>query len=103
MPKRICVVAAGRWGKNHVKTLQGMGCLAGIVEPEETALKELGLLYPHVTLFNNIRDAINGDFDGFSIATPAETQFEIARFILEHTMRLNLPSYLLIARALSNV
>jgi len=84
MPKRICVVGAGRWGKNHVKTLHGMGCLAGIVEPEETALKELGSLYPHVTLFNNIRDAINGDFDGFSVATPAETHFEIARFILEH-------------------
>jgi len=84
MHKRICVVGAGRWGKNHVKTLHRIDCLAGIVEPEETALKEIGSLYPNVTLYNNIREAFDGNFDGFTVATPAETHFEIARFILEH-------------------
>ena len=31
--KKICVVGAGRWGKNHIRTLYEMGCLSAIVEP----------------------------------------------------------------------
>ena len=30
--KKICVVGAGRWGKNHIRTLDSLGCLGGIVE-----------------------------------------------------------------------
>ena len=33
--RSICVVGAGRWGMNHVRTLHGLGCLAGIVEADE--------------------------------------------------------------------
>ena len=46
MDKRICVVGAGRWGKNHIKTLHGLGCLAGIVEANPDTRAEFMEKYP---------------------------------------------------------
>ncbi|MEA1934995.1 MAG: Gfo/Idh/MocA family oxidoreductase, partial [Thermodesulfobacteriota bacterium] len=84
MNKKICVVGAGRWGKNHIKTLLGLDCLAGIVEANTDMRAEFKEKYPDVRTFASIRDAINEDFDGFTVATPAETHFEIAEFIISH-------------------
>jgi UDP-2-acetamido-3-amino-2,3-dideoxy-glucuronate N-acetyltransferase len=52
------------------------------VESLAATRDELKSLYPGVPIFANLRDAIDADFDGFTIATPAETHFEIARFLL---------------------
>ena len=30
--KKICVVGAGYWGKNHIRTFHELGTLGGIVE-----------------------------------------------------------------------
>ncbi|RZB29711.1 MAG: hypothetical protein SRB1_01991 [Desulfobacteraceae bacterium Eth-SRB1] len=84
MDKKICVVGAGRWGKNHIKTLHELGCLAGIVEANADVRAEFKEKYPDVMTFANIRDAIREDFDGFTVATPAETHFKIAGFIITH-------------------
>jgi len=84
MNKRICVVGAGRWGKNHIKTLHSLGCLAGIVEANSDVCVEYTEKYPDIKTFTNIKDAIKEDFDGFTVATPAETHFEIAEFIISH-------------------
>jgi len=32
--RHICVVGAGRWGKNHIKTLHELSFLTGIVEAD---------------------------------------------------------------------
>lgn len=80
---RICVVGAGHWGKNHIRTLAGLGCLSGVVEPNDATRQELASLYPGVPLYANLRDAADKNFDGFTVATPAETHYEIARFLLE--------------------
>jgi UDP-2-acetamido-3-amino-2,3-dideoxy-glucuronate N-acetyltransferase len=82
MNKRICVVGAGRWGKNHIKTLYELGCLAGIVEANADVRAEFKEKYPDVETLATIRDAIKEDFDGFTVATPAETHFKIAKFII---------------------
>lgn len=82
--KRICVVGAGRWGRNHIKTLDGLGCLAGVVDSSETARNEFARLYPKAKMFGNVRDAVAADFDGFTVATPAETHVEVATFLLEN-------------------
>ena len=84
MNKKVCVVGAGRWGKNHIKTLHSLDCLAGIVEANADVRAEFKEKYPDVMTFANIRDAIREDFDGFTVATPAETHFEIAEFIISH-------------------
>lgn len=84
MGKKICVVGAGRWGKNHIKTLDEIDYLAGIVEASAEIRAELEEQYPGIQTFATVRDAINEDFDGFTIATPAETHFELAKFIISH-------------------
>jgi len=86
--RSICVVGAGRWGKNHIKTLHELGCLAGIVESNADIRAEFQNKYPDVKTFPSIRHAIREDFDGFTVATPAETHFEIAEFIIRHKKHL---------------
>ncbi len=81
--KKICVVGAGRWGKNHIKTLNNLDSLGGIVESNSTRLKELKQEYPSIRLFNQIEDALEAGFDGFVIATPAETHYKLGKCILE--------------------
>lgn len=83
MCKRICVVGGGRWGQNHIKTLFEMGNLGGIVESNETRLNDLIAKYP-VKGFSNLYDAMNDDFDGFVVATPAETHYPVGRKLLEN-------------------
>jgi UDP-2-acetamido-3-amino-2,3-dideoxy-glucuronate N-acetyltransferase len=84
MDKKICVIGAGRWGKNHIKTLHNLGCLAGIVEADEDTLQKFSEMYPEAAVFSNVKEAIAGDFDGFTVATPAETHHDIAEFILKN-------------------
>ncbi len=36
---KICVVGAGNWGKNHIRTLSELGVLGGIVEPNNQKLE----------------------------------------------------------------
>jgi len=78
------VVGAGHWGKNHIKTLHELGCLAGIVEMNADTRGEFKEKYPDAKTFATIRDAIKEDFDGFTVATPAKTHFKIAEFIISH-------------------
>jgi UDP-2-acetamido-3-amino-2,3-dideoxy-glucuronate N-acetyltransferase len=80
---KICVVGAGRWGTNHIKTLKNLGALAGIVESRENRREELKTLFPEATLFHSVRDVPVDDFDGFTVATPAETHFEVGSYLLE--------------------
>ena len=84
MDKKICVIGAGRWGKNHIKTFHELGCLGGIVDNNEDALPGFQKQYPEVTTFSDFRDAVKDSFDAFTVATPAETHFEIAKVILNH-------------------
>ena len=81
--KRVCVVGAGRWGINHIKTLHSLNVLGGIVESDIMVLDSLKTAYPNVQCFNNLSDALLEDFDGYTVATPAPTHFTIAKQIIE--------------------
>jgi len=81
--KNICVVGAGKWGKNHISTLNKINCLRGIVEQSINVRNTFKKKYPNVKIFQNIQDAINFGFDGFIVATPAETHYNIAKKIIE--------------------
>jgi len=81
---KVCVVGAGRWGKNHIRTLHSLGALAGVVETDKDRVDEFKQLYPDVRFYANIKDALNDDFDGFTIVTPAETHYRLAEFLLEN-------------------
>jgi len=83
MDKKICVIGAGRWGKNHLSTLDKMGVLGGLVEANSNSIELYRKKYPDIKFFTNIDDAINVGFDGFTIATPAETHYDIAKKIIK--------------------
>ena len=81
--KKICVVGAGKWGQNHIRTLNELGNLYGVVESNPDTLKQLKLKYKDLNCFTNLGDAIKFKFDGFVVATPAETHYELAKDIIE--------------------
>lgn len=80
---RICVIGGGRWGQNHIRTLQGLGVLAGMVEPCAERLAALLAQYPGVEGFASVEEALARGFDGYTLATPAETHYPVARAIVE--------------------
>jgi len=80
--KRICVIGAGNWGKNHIRTLDRLGALAGIVETDHTHEAKIQSDYLGIEFFNSVRRAMEYGFDGFIVATPAETHFEIGHQLL---------------------
>lgn len=82
LEKSVCVVGAGRWGGNHIKTLDALGCLGGIVDPKADLLAEMQSAYPRARTFSRIEDALTTGFDGFVIAAPAETHFDLAAKVI---------------------
>ena len=49
--KKVCVVGAGYWGTNHIRTLDKMNALGGIVESNSEKLKPLSEQYPDMNLY----------------------------------------------------
>ena len=82
MGKRICVIGGGRWGKNHIRTLSKIGCLAAIVESNEDRLKEFLLQYPSVRGYTELDEAIAEQYDGYTVAVPAELHFSVGMKLL---------------------
>jgi UDP-2-acetamido-3-amino-2,3-dideoxy-glucuronate N-acetyltransferase len=80
---RICVVGAGRWGQNHVRTLHDLEHLAGLVDANVERLAHFKEQYPYLATYSNVDAAIGDGYDGFTVATPAHTHYSVARKILE--------------------
>jgi UDP-2-acetamido-3-amino-2,3-dideoxy-glucuronate N-acetyltransferase len=81
--KKICVIGGGAWGENHIKTLRRMGKLGGVAENDPQRLNEILGKYKPVQGHNCIYDALKCGYDGYIIATPAETHFPIGKILLE--------------------
>ena len=82
MNKKICVVGAGYWGKNHIRTLNELGVLRGIVESNLKLRESLAIQYSNVPCYENVSLALKEDYDGFTISTPAESHYEIGKQII---------------------
>ena len=82
MIKKICVVGGGYWGKNHIKTLNEIGSLFGIVDTDVSQLKKYKQTYPGIDVFQNLDDALKKDFDGFIVAVPAKVHYSIGKKII---------------------
>jgi UDP-2-acetamido-3-amino-2,3-dideoxy-glucuronate N-acetyltransferase len=80
--KKICVVGAGRWGRNHVKTLHSLGALAGLVDCNPNTLEQFAKEYPELRLFQNLELALKENFDGYIVATPADTHVMLSKKII---------------------
>ena len=78
----ICVIGAGKWGTNHINTLSALGVEVGIVEKDRGKKTKLNIQFPEISCFDSLKDAIQKNFDGYIIATPPITHFDIAKRIL---------------------
>lgn len=83
MNKKICVVGAGRWGQNHIWTLSEMGNLGGVVESNPNHLSEFMTQYSGVKGYLKLEDSLEDGYDGYIVATPAETHYDIGSFLLK--------------------
>ena len=82
--KTVCVIGAGYWGKNHIRTLHELGFLGGIVDSNQETLNRFAEQYHDVKGYLSLDDAlINEQFSGFTVATPAETHYPLAKKIME--------------------
>ena len=81
--QKICVVGVGRWGHNHVKTLQDLQCLGGVVEKRKSGIDKIRLNYPECLTFRSLEDSFNFNFDGYVVSTPPKTHYDISRKIIE--------------------
>ena len=81
--QKICVVGVGRWGHNHVKTLQDLQCLGGVVEKRKSGIDKIRLNYPECLTFRSLEDSFNFNFDGYVVSTPPKTHYDISRRIIE--------------------
>lgn len=82
--KKLCVVGAGNWGKNHINTLNQLNCLAGVVDKDDTLLNIFKIKYPFIKTYNNVKDTLDDNYDGYIVATNAHTHFEITKSIIEN-------------------
>lgn len=83
MNKKICVIGAGRWGTNHINTLSRMNSLDGIVDNDLTTLQLFKEKFPDINYHSSVNEAISIDYDGYVVATTAETHYEIAKLLIE--------------------
>ena len=98
--KKICVVGSGRWGINHVRTLDDLGALGGVVEINQERATELQLIYPKCKVYSSLDEALDTDFDAFIISTPVSTHYELAckvisnkkSLLIEKPLTLDYPS-----------
>ena len=79
---KICVVGAGMWGMNHVRTLNSLGCLGGVVDASADRLKNIKSNFPEVSVYGELGVALEDGYQGFTVATPAETHYAIASQII---------------------
>ena len=78
----ICVIGAGRWGKNHINTLSDLGVRVGIVESDLKKKNDLKKIFSNKVWLNSLDDAFEKNFDGYIIATPPIAHFDIAKKVL---------------------
>ena len=82
------MVGAGSWGNNHIKTLKRLGALSAIVDSNQDLLNKYTIEYSGIDTFRSVNDSFEKKYDGYIIATPAETHFRIAKKIIKRKIDL---------------
>ncbi len=68
---------------NHIRTLNELGALGAVVDKKNHLINDVKKMYPSCDVFNELFEAIKFDFDGFIIATPPHTHFELGKQVIE--------------------
>jgi|TARA_Y100000031_G_scaffold30667_1_gene33958 UDP-2-acetamido-3-amino-2,3-dideoxy-glucuronate N-acetyltransferase len=77
-------VGAGNWGANHIRVLNEMGVLGGIVDLDQSTIQRFRQVYKGMDFYDNIDDSFKDSFDGYIVATPAATHSQIAKIIIQN-------------------
>jgi len=73
----VAVAGCGAWGRNHVRTLQDLGALAGVVELLPALRERVREEYPGVPVWSTLEQAFP-HADGIVVATPAPSHAGLA-------------------------
>ena len=79
-----CIIGAGRWGKNHIRTANELGILSGIIESNKSTQDELKKLYPSVNIHSSLKEAGALDYNAYSVVVPAEHHYSVAKTLIEN-------------------
>ena len=76
---KVGVIGAGRWGKNHVKTLHAMGALGGVADLSADLRAGVERDFPGVAVFAETAALLASDVQAVVIATPVSTHAAVAK------------------------
>ncbi len=83
---KVAIIGAGRWGKNHVKTANGLlnSEQITVCDFSENAREVVAGINPEINFTTDFDSVINNkEINAVIIATPAETHFGIAKKVME--------------------
>mgnify|MGYP001239350552 CR=1 FL=1 len=81
--KKICVVGSGKWGLNHVRTLEKLDSLGAVVDSNKKVLDSIKKNFPNCCVYRDLNNKIIRKYDGFIIATNPSSHFELAKKIIK--------------------
>ena len=81
---KICVIGAGNWGRNHVKTLLPLNVTIGCIDTDSNQLQKIKSLFPKIICYSNFEESIKDNFDGYIIATPPSSHAKLAQLIISN-------------------
>lgn len=81
---RIAVIGVGGWGKNHVRVLKELGCLAAICDLDAARAKEMASKHG-TQAYSSIDEMLGKELlDGCLVCTPTKTHAAVAKKMMEH-------------------
>jgi len=81
--RSVCVIGAGNWGKNHIRTLNELDALGGIADIDQSRMAKFSSNYQNIGFHGSVEEALESSYDGYVISTPASTHFEIAKKVIK--------------------
>ena len=79
---KLCVVGAGKWGINHISTLNELDSLGGVVDNDFSKLNKIKNKFPNCKVYDNLDSSLMENFDGFIVSTPPAVHYEVAKKII---------------------
>lgn len=81
---KICVVGAGMWGTNHIRTLLLLDVNVGCVDTDLKQLQKVKSQFNQINCFSSVEESLEQNFDGYIISTPPFTHAKLAKLIISY-------------------
>ncbi len=81
---KICVIGAGKWGTNHIKTLFSLNTSVGCVDTNKKQLQKVKSQFNQINCFPSVEESFKENFDGYIIATPPISHAKLAKLVISN-------------------